>query len=301
MPSRSRSGFNRPRKGPEASSIFFLWSADREWRDSLIIRWRDSAKDGKRKWREIGAGEALLKAKAQWLTIATDHSGTVIYIDGKTARRFPGRPLPPERGGLRGCRIVLGNSAEAKSPWTGTISALALYEKSLEENEILDRSGGVAASFPGSASGHDGLIAAFNLEGGEGERGIDLSGNGNLLEVPSHISVRGRMLEGFDNPYRSGLSLTNDAVINVLGFIPFGFFVFWWFKIRGRWNRGRSALLVVLGGGLVSLAIEMTQAFLPTRSSSLLDVICNAAGALFGVFVFLLFSLATTTARKIEK
>jgi hypothetical protein len=28
--SRSRSGFNRPRRGPEASSIFFLWSADRD-------------------------------------------------------------------------------------------------------------------------------------------------------------------------------------------------------------------------------------------------------------------------------
>jgi VanZ family protein len=272
-----------------------------QWRDSLIIRWRDSAKDGKRKWREIGAGEALLKAKAQWLTISTDHSGTVIFIDGKTARRFPGRPLPPGEGGLRGCRIVLGNSPQAKSPWTGTISALALYEKSLEEKEMFDGWGGVAGAFLGSGSGHDGLIAAFNLEGGEGERGVDLSGNGNLLEIPSHISVRGRMLEGFDNTYRSALSLTNDAVINMLGFVPFGFFVFWWFKIRRRWNRGRSVLLVVLGGGLVSSAIEMTQAFLPTRSSSLPDVICNVAGAAIGIFVFFLFSLAARTALKVEK
>ena len=281
--------------GRSGTQVFYLG----QWRDSLIVRWREAAKDGKRKWREIGAGEALLKAKAQWLTIATDPSGTVIYIGGKAARRYPGRPLPPGAGGLRGCRIVLGNSAEAKSPWTGTISALALYERVLNENEVLDKWGDPPGSFPDTASGPDGLIAAFNLEGGEGNRGIDLSGNGNLLEIPSHISVRGRMLEGFDNPYRSGLSLTSDVVINVLGFIPFGFFVFWWFKIRGRWSRGRSVLLVVLGGGLVSLAIEMTQAFLPTRSSSLLDVICNVAGALFGVFVFFLLSLAAKSVLKI--
>ena len=272
-----------------------------QWGKSLLVRWREAGREGGGKWREIGVGEALLKDKAQGLTIATDRSGTVVYINGQAARRFPGKSLLAEGSAIRDYSIVLGNSPEAKSFWAGTISALALYEKSLAEKEILEGWRGPAGSFLDASSGQNGLIASFKLEGGPGDRGSDLSGNGNVLEIPSHISVRGRMLEGVDNSFRAGVSLTSDAVVNVLGFTPFGFFVFGWFKIRGRWNRGRLALLVVLGGGLVSLAIEMTQAFLPTRDSSLLDVICNAAGALLGIFVFILFSLAVKGSRTFIK
>ena len=86
-------------------------------------------------------------------------------------------------------------------------------------------------------------------------------------------------------------SLRSDIIVNVLGFVPLGFlFAFWRGQVNGsrRWG---SYVFAVLIGALVSLAIEVTQAFIPARDSSLIDVLCNITGAISGVTGFHLFSL----------
>ena len=81
-----------------------------------------------------------------------------------------------------------------------------------------------------------------------------------------------------------------DGAINVIGFIPLGFLLGVVSEER-RWFAGRlqRVLWPFLSCAALSLAIEVTQYFLRGRSSSLIDVGTNAAGALAGVVYALIF------------
>jgi VanZ family protein len=71
-----------------------------------------------------------------------------------------------------------------------------------------------------------------------------------------------------------------DLWLNVAGFIPLGFVVASSFRES---MRKRSVLLLsVLLCGLLSLSLELTQNYLPTRVASNVDVATNVLGALLG-------------------
>jgi VanZ family protein len=76
----------------------------------------------------------------------------------------------------------------------------------------------------------------------------------------------------------SGLSYEHssplDIALNVLGFVPLGF-VIAWRKRRGIW-------IAIACGVALSLLIELSQPWIPGRDSSMIDWLCNGAGALAG-------------------
>lgn len=77
-------------------------------------------------------------------------------------------------------------------------------------------------------------------------------------------------------PYWSGF----DLAINVVGYAPLGFLL-----VLGmlRSGAGRGAVwLATLAGGLLSLAMEFLQIYLPRRVPSNLDLLLNTGGALAG-------------------
>jgi VanZ family protein len=51
------------------------------------------------------------------------------------------------------------------------------------------------------------------------------------------------------------------------------------------------AFLTVLAGAILSLIIETSQMGLPTRTPSLLDLLCNTAGAALGILVLRIIPL----------
>lgn len=72
--------------------------------------------------------------------------------------------------------------------------------------------------------------------------------------------------------------LIQDTLINLLGFIPFGF-------VLARSISGRLWLtiaLAALGGLVCSLGLETAQLFLPARTASSSDVLLNTAGSVLG-------------------
>lgn len=74
-----------------------------------------------------------------------------------------------------------------------------------------------------------------------------------------------------------------DLVSYVLAYIPLGALAAWALHphIRG-WL---AAVLVTLAGSLVSLCLEATQTWLPTRIPSSLDWVANSGGALLGALI----------------
>jgi glycopeptide antibiotics resistance protein len=77
------------------------------------------------------------------------------------------------------------------------------------------------------------------------------------------------------------VALLMPMVMNVLLFVPWGFFAFLLIDRPGR-PAHRTYLLTLLVGLGLSLTIEAWQYFLPTRVTDVNDVIWNAAGAFLG-------------------
>ena len=74
-----------------------------------------------------------------------------------------------------------------------------------------------------------------------------------------------------------------DLVINVLAYLPLGFFLALTLRrLPGRWTAACVALLL---GGLLSLGLECVQSWLPSRVASNLDLLCNTTGTALGALL----------------
>jgi glycopeptide antibiotics resistance protein len=80
-------------------------------------------------------------------------------------------------------------------------------------------------------------------------------------------------------------SYLSDILINIIGFIPLGFFFSLYLERKGV-PSNKILWIVILIGGAVSLSIEIVQIYLPGRSSQLMDVIDNILGSHLGVILF---------------
>ena len=74
-----------------------------------------------------------------------------------------------------------------------------------------------------------------------------------------------------------------DLVVNVLGYVPYGWLAVLALHPRVRGAGAFSAALV--SGTALALLLEAAQTFLPTRFASNVDVLCNLAGAAIGALL----------------
>ncbi|NMG75392.1 VanZ family protein [Aromatoleum diolicum] len=74
-----------------------------------------------------------------------------------------------------------------------------------------------------------------------------------------------------------------DLILNVLGFLPFGFVLAP--ALPQRLGLSGAVIATTLIAGLLSFGMEITQNFLPTRVSSNVDLGCNVLGALLGALL----------------
>jgi VanZ family protein len=74
-----------------------------------------------------------------------------------------------------------------------------------------------------------------------------------------------------------------DAVINLLSYLPFGLLA--GLMLRDRFGAFISVVLGLCLGVLLSASMEYLQMYLPTRTSSNLDLLANSAGALIGALL----------------
>ena len=79
-------------------------------------------------------------------------------------------------------------------------------------------------------------------------------------------------------------SYWKDIAVNIFGFIPLGFLFLAYFAIVKQ--NPRPTMMVVTLGFAISLTIEVAQRFLPTRDSSMMDLMTNTLGTFLGVLLF---------------
>jgi hypothetical protein len=239
----------------------------------------------RKKTKRMALDTARLPSGPLFLTLTTGSQGTKLYCDGALVEERRDLTLTIPTAGNP--RLVLGNSPYATHSWHGDINGLAFYESTLTEPDVAAHFNrwSQERSFAFAKPEAPCLLFLFDENGGR--QAMDHSGGGHALIVPKRIRPWKQHL--LEPPWRQLEFKWNSAAdifINILGFIPFGFFLAAFLTgIDGHVRRHR-VLISVSVCLTVSLFIEVFQAWVPSRSSSSLDLMLNGFGGWLGTVTY---------------
>jgi VanZ family protein len=202
----------------------------------------------------------------------------VVYRDGTHVQSFPKFTISTSE--LLG-QIVLGTSAVDYLPWLGEIHGLAIYSKELSPAEVSSHYVNWTAGQPIQQSGEDAAIARYRFSERAGSEIHNDVQAGPKLQIPASFSVPHKpMLKSARKEFDPNRLYFNDVLVNIAGFIPLGIILCVYFSLTHP--RFQAVLLATLVGALLSLVIEVLQAYIPSRGSGTTDIITNTTGALIG-------------------
>lgn len=269
-------------------SILSLWNGTLpenlmlgQWRSELVVRTAILAPERRGRYRESGASAVLRKGETHLLTVAAGGSGTSFYFDGRFLQRDA--RYRPDPGVFQG-QIVLGNSIQGRSAWSGTIYGVGLLSRALFAREVEQRWQAWARRNEEQLAAAPGLAGLYLFDGDLSRRVRDLSPGRRDLQIPERFVPLERSI--LTLPTLHSLVRhpnVTDWIVNITGFVPFGFLLFSLLGVRRPGRPWSNAALVVITGTLVSLSIETVQVLLPLRDSSATDVLTNTSGTAIGV------------------
>ena len=265
----------------QASETLFIT----QWKTHLIIEKRINTMGHGEKYQKISLRDAFQKGLSRFLTITSGSEGTKIYIDEKLVKEYPKFNLFTENKTVID-QLILGNAPAGKQSWTGNLLHLAFYDHSLTGEQVLQHFQKWSNNESSSLSREEGLIAFYLFDEHSGTVAYDHVGGHHLLMKPRYEAFQKRVLISPWGDFQLNRSYLRDILTNILGFIPFGFFFSAYLWARSKTPFYRLLLISILFGGCISLAIELIQVYLPTRSSQLIDVIMNILGGAIGVALF---------------
>ena len=249
---------------------------------SLTLRYR-ILEDRVETTRAISVGNALEEARPTHIVVTSGAGGTRVYLDGEAPDRLRSRQsLVDAPQGFRG-RLVLGNSPQGSSGWVGEVRGLALYERALSELEVVEHAARIQDQGMRSLMPEPQLRALYVFDSPSRRSVPNLISAQGALSVPALFEAQRLEVLMFPPPVSPLRSprFRQDILRNLLGFIPLGVLLMWIGRARGASEAIRFAVVCGLGAG-VSLFIELGQALLPTRYSSVLDLALNVAGTALG-------------------
>jgi len=238
-----------------------------------------------RPWFKVD--HVLDAGKPVFVTVTSNKGNIAFFVNGVLAKKFSDSGIDSRE--LTG-RLVLANSTVDDS-WTGQIKGLAIYNRELTSEQVgkhfqsWTQDQGPSPAEEQSAT----ALYLFNERGGNIvhsriDRATDLT-------MPAKYFVLHPAL--FRSPweqYSHGRSVWKrwsfweDIGVNVGGFVPVGFvFLAYFSSVR---HMRRPALAVLLLGFFLSFAVEAFQRLLPTRDSSMTDLLTNTTGTALGVLLY---------------
>lgn len=240
---------------------------------------RRNGRDTKRQWNDtgIGMGNAVFSNTPLFVTITAGPKASSIYFNGKLARVFPNYILSGHD--LSG-QLIFGTSPFWKETWQGEWRGLAIYGQELSPADVL-------AHYQKWTEGRQTELAKelvptvlYDFHEGTGRTIHDLAGAAPDLLIPKYYSVPHKAILQWPWDDRPDRSYAVDIAVNIAGFAPLGFLLsaFLWSATRSQ----RPILTAILIGALISLTIELLQAYIPQRTSGMTDIITNTLGTAMG-------------------
>lgn len=275
----------QPRETWVSSTILTLDAPDgshrlsvRQSEPDLELRIGTPAKPDSGKSSSFFVAKVFRRPGRVFLTIASGAHGTAIYIDGTLARTAPNFRI--SNGEFAG-RLILGDSPSQPDGWPGRLFGLAIYDEVLTAAEVQRHFRTWTQMDRPEISAADRNIGLYLFQERGGKIVHDTSGAGVNLHIPEkYVVVDKVFLEPFWKEFSMSRSYWDSIPKNIVGFVPLGFCFY--AALSSRKLR-RAAMATVILGFLVSLTIEILQAYLPTRDSGTTDLITNTLGTYVGV------------------
>ena len=250
--------------------------------DSLFIR--HGIQDEKRPLRHpvIIVEHAFRKDQRLLVSVTSDGQVADIYLNGVRAATSKDFGLT---SGAFGGRLVVGNSPIENNSWSGDLWGIAIYKRALSSLEIRQHYGAWVDGGNIEIAGNNGQLAAYVFDERAGRVVHNKALSQPDLHIPEHYTILApAFLEPPWKEFRPNWDYCKDVLENIAAFIPLGFFFCAYFSsvLRVKWAVPGTIIL----GGVVSLTIEVLQAFLPMRDSGITDIITNAAGTAAGAMLY---------------
>jgi hypothetical protein len=275
----------RPDNNDRTNNILTFYTSEAPQRfrliqssDSTILFYRDFRNEH----REMEIEETLPPGIPVLIAITAGPRGTAVYLNGVLKRRSTRLQL--SRADLSG-QIVLGTSPLAAETWSGDIQAIALYAAELTPEQVSNHFDARSRGDLSTPPPDEALVALYSFSERAGNVARDRLGQAPDLSIPASFQVpHKRFLTPPSRVFASSRSFLRDLVINVAGFIVLGFFFCLYRAATGSGAKS-AALFAIAVGASISLSIETLQMFLPTRTSSIVDLAANTLGAVVGAFL----------------
>lgn len=178
--------------------------------------------------REISRGkpakmyvrDVFSAGKAVFLTVVSGPSGTTVYLNGSRVRQVSEFKSSSPCSG----RFVVGDSPKTQDTWEGQLEGLAMYRDELPaEQVLLNYLSWRTTGRPAEAIG--GILAALYLfDERDGKLIRDHRESGVNLSIPErYMVVQETLYESPWSAFQPTRDWVKDVLINVAGFMPFGF------------------------------------------------------------------------------
>jgi VanZ family protein len=227
-------------------------------------------------------GDIFRRGKPLFVTVTSKGGRTSVYIDGALAQTAPKFPLSSQD--FDG-ELVIANSPKADDSWSGLLRGLAFYDQEISQAQTFHHYETWIEKGRPDVSENERAVALYLFDERAGRVIHNQVPSGTDLYIPDRYLVLDQaFLRPFWEEFRPTRSYWGDVLVNIAGFVPFGFLFCAYFSLARRIKR--PALVTILLGFIVSLTIESLQAFLPTRDSGTTDVITNTLGTCSGVWLY---------------
>lgn len=265
----------------EGSEITFLG----QWKKHLIIQSRIKRPVGNILHREIGVADALGKDQDYLFSLTSGTEGTTIYINGQLAQTYPHHRMLDSITSKK-IGFILGNSPVGKNSWKGRIMGLAIYNRTFTAAQVFKHYQSYLENNFTMRPEKEGCIGLYLFNEKQGAVIRDYSNLNNHLTIPVLFRpVKKIILDPPWQDFRWNRSFVQDTIVNLLGFVPLGFFFTAFLLKASNWKKKIIYIGVAATGFAISLTIELSQIYLPSRYSQLDDVICNSVGTVLGVII----------------
>jgi hypothetical protein len=258
--------------------------------DRLIMRLRTIRTDPNGLVPHLEVPQVFLGyEKKTYIVVTYDFKVLCLYIDG--ALRQCDHALNGDFANWDpGYQLVFGNEVTGNRPWLGEIYFVSIFDRAMGSREIAERfNGGVPAvecnDKDVGTSNSVALCFPFDKRAGKRVTGYENGVNVIQLHIPpARLAAEPSILRRHPRVelLRSVFDLAN--LFHILIFIPMGTFLHRFF---GRFvDSPLLTVAAVIGVGFaVALGTEMLQQFLPSRTSTIIDVVANMLGLCLGIII----------------
>jgi len=251
-------------------------------KDALRIQQHNVDGHGTARTAWFTIGGVFHEISPVFVTITLGEHDTSVYIDGVLAKVSP--LLGVSKNNFTGW-LVVADSPFTSSDWSGQILGLAIYHRQLTAAEVAEHWESWTKTLRPTLAKDEAPVALYLFSEGRGSIVHNQLDSATDLIIPSHYFVlhQSLLLPPW-REYKPTWSYWQDIGVNIAGFIPFGFCFAAYFSLAQAINRPKATTIAL--GLVVSLTIEVLQAFLPTRSSGTTDLFTNTLGTAIGVMLY---------------